>query len=281
MLVGTATVISTLLNIFLDWLFVFPFQWGIMGAALATGLSQTVSMLIALAHFIFKKGDLRIRLFKPDGKLYRKVLFRGLPEMIAQFATPVTTICMNHVLMARLGDLGINAYSIISYVASLTLSVLAGASEDLQPLFGQSYGAKEEKDLKYYFRAGAVICLIGSTAIVLIAILLDRPISAIFGATGETLEYTVRYIPEYAWAFIVAGMNTLISAYLYSTKRSAYAIVLNIARSFVCNTVIILGLSALIGGSIVWMTFGISECLVLVLAVILLKVSERNGIVYR
>ena len=281
MLVGVATALSTVLNIFLDWLFVFPMQMGIMGAALATGISQTVSMLIVLMHFILKKGDLRIRRFKPEAKLYRKVLFRGLPEMIAQFATPVTTICMNHVLMAQLGDVGINAFSIISYVSSLTMSVLAGASEGLQPLFGQSYGAKHEKDLKYYFKAGIVICLVGSGLIVLLAILLDKPICTMFGATGRTLEYTIKYLPQYAWAFIVAGINTLISAYLYSTKRSSYAIVLNVARSLVLNTAVILGLSALLGSSIVWFTFGISECVVLVLAVILLKMSERNRIVYR
>ena len=281
MLVGVATALSTVLNIFLDWLFVFPMQMGIMGAALATGISQTVSMLIVLMHFILKKGDLRIRRFKPEAKLYRKVLFRGLPEMIAQFATPVTTICMNHVLMAQLGDVGINAFSIISYVSSLTMSVLAGASEGLQPLFGQSYGAKHEKDLKYYFKAGIVICLVGSGLIVLLAILLDKPIYTMFGATGRTLEYTIKYLPQYAWAFIVAGINTLISAYLYSTKRSSYAIVLNVARSLVLNTAVILGLSALLGSSIVWFTFGISECVVLVLAVILLKMSERNRIVYR
>ncbi len=276
MLVGVATALSTVLNIFLDWLFVFPMQMGIMGAALATGISQTVSMLIVLMHFLLKKGHLRIRRFKPEGKL-----FRGLPEMIAQFATPVTTICMNHVLMAQLGDIGINAFSIISYVSSLTMSVLAGASEGLQPLFGQSYGAKHEKDLKYYFKAGIVICLVGSALIVLLAILLGRPICTMFGASGQTLEYTAKYLPQYAWAFIVAGINTLISAYLYSTKRSTYAIALNIARSLVLNTAVILGLSALLGSRIIWFTFGISECTVLVLAVILLKVSERNGIVYK
>lgn len=281
MLVGVATVISTLLNIFLDWLFVFPLQMGIMGAALATGISQTVAWLIVLTHFIFRKGDLRIRKFKPEGKLFRKVLFRGLPEMIAQFATPVTTICMNHVLMAQLGDVGINAFSIISYIASLTLSILAGASEGLQPLFGQSYGAKQEKDMKYYFRAGIAICLVGSGLIVLISIILDRPICAMFGAEGQTLEYTVKYLPQYAWGFIIAGVNTLISAYLYSTKRSTYAIVLNVARSLVLNTVIILGLPILLGGSVVWLTFGISESIVLVLAFILLRASERNGIVYK
>ena len=280
-LVGLSTVTGTVLNIFLDWLFVFPLKMGVMGAAVATGLSQTVTMLIVLGHFIARKGELGIRPFKVEGKLYRKVLFRGLPEMIAQFATPVTTICMNHVLVQNIGDVGINAYSIISYVSSLAMSVLAGASEGLQPLFGQSYGAKHEKDLKYYFRAGMLICLFGSAAIIALSILFDHQICALFGADSTTYAYTIRHLPQYAWAFIVAGLNTMISAYLYSTKRSTHAIVLNTARSLVLNTLIITGLPAVLGGAIVWFTFGISECLVLVLAAILLKQSERHGILYR
>lgn len=99
---------------------------GIIGAAVATGISQTVAMLIVLMHFVLRKGDLRIRKYKPEGKLFRKVIFRGLPEMIAQFATPITTICLNHVLVKLLADEGVNTFAVISYVASFAMSVLYG-----------------------------------------------------------------------------------------------------------------------------------------------------------
>ena len=135
---------------------------GVMGAAIATGISQTVSLLIVLMHFVLRKGELRIHKYKPEAKLFRKVIFRGLPEMIAQFATPVTTICLNHVLLANLGSEGVDTFAVISYVASFAISVLFGAAEGVQPLFGQSYGAKEEGDLKFYFRSGMLISLIGS-----------------------------------------------------------------------------------------------------------------------
>ena len=278
-IVSNATIISTLLNIFLDWLFVFPLKMGVMGAALATGISQTVSWLILIPHFALKRGDLRVRRYKPDVRIYRKVLFRGMPEMIAQFVTPVTTICMNHVLMAQFGSSGVNAYSIISYIASLAMSVLAGASEGMQPLFGRSYGAKQGDDLKWYFRAGILISVVGSIVIVLLVILFDRPLCVLFGAKGKTMEFTVRYLPQYAWAFIVAGANTMISTYLYSTMRSVYAITLNIFRSFVIDTAVIVGFSAVFGAKVVWFTYGISECIVLIMAVILLAISERHDIV--
>lgn len=103
-------------------------QMGIMGAAIATGISQTVSWLVVAMHFILHKGDLRIRPYKPQMGMFGQIIFFGLPEMIAQFATPVTTICLNTVIVARLGEVGVNAFAVISYVASLAISVFAGAA---------------------------------------------------------------------------------------------------------------------------------------------------------
>lgn len=123
--------------------------------------------------------------------------------------------------------------------------------------------------------------LAGSTVIVALTVPLDRGICALFGADAETLAFTVQSMPRYVWGFIVAGMNILISAYFYSTKRSNQAIILNVMRSLVVNIVVILGLSSLLGKEIVWYTFGIYESIVLLLAVALLKYSERNGIEYK
>lgn len=280
-LVGIATGVGTACNVFLDWLFVFPLGMGLMGAALATGISQTVTLLAVLIHFLQKRGALRFGRFQNSWALYRKLVFRGLLEMIAQFAAPVTTICMNRVLLHYIGEIGVNSFSVISYVASFALSILFGSSEGLQPLFGQSYGAKDEEGLKYYLRSGAIISLAGSGVIVGLTVLFDRSICAMFGTDAETLAFTIQSMPRYAWGFLVAGLNILISAYLYSTKRSEQAIVLNVMRSLVVNVAVILGLPALLGGGIVWYAFGIYESAVLVLAAALLKCSEHNGIVYQ
>jgi len=271
-----ATALSTILNIVLNWLFISPLQMGIMGIALAMGISQTVSMTIVLMHFILGKGELRIRRFKPEGKIFRKVLFRGLPQMIAQFAPPITMLCM---YLTQSGEMEIVAFSIISDITSLAMPVLSGTSEGLQPLFGQSYGAKKEQDLQYYFRSGIIICIVGSisTLAIRVYLVLKTPLLSLwFGVSGEMLIYTIKYLLPVVWACIIAGINTLISVYLYSTKRSVHAIVLNVARSFVLNTIIITGLPILFGKNIVRFTFGISECVVLILAIILLRISERN-----
>lgn len=143
-LVSIAVIIGTVCNIFGDWLLIFPMQMGLAGAAIATGISQTITFLIVLSHFLRKRGVLRFSRYRA---LFGGVVLRGLPECIAQFATPVTTLWMNSVLIAQIGDIAVNAYSIIFYVASFSVAIFFGTAEGLQPLFGHCYGSRDEEGL--------------------------------------------------------------------------------------------------------------------------------------
>ena len=238
-------------------------------------------MLIILTHYVFKKGSLVICRYRPQAKLFRKIAFRGLPEAIAQFSTPVTTLCMNYTLMSAFGNIGINAFSIISYVSSFTMSVFFGASEGMQPLFGQAYGAGRDDDLKYYYRVGQIISIVGSALCVAVYVIFPHHLCRLFGADAETLEFTAVHMWEYCWGFIVGSINTMMSAYFYSTKRSTQAIILNTIRSLIMNTIVIMLLPKIFGNAVVWHTFGIYEVLVLVIAIALKKSSERRGIIYK
>lgn len=280
-LVSIAVVFGAVLNIFGDWLLVFPLHMGLKGAAIATGVSQTVTMFILLFHFIFKRGHLQIRRFRPQTALFKKIIVRGLPECIAQFATPVTTLCMNMVLIKQIGDVAVNAYSIISYVASFSVAIFFGTSEGLQPLIGNCYGAKNGKELKFYFHAGLIINFIGSALINVLLLVLGKNICLLFGANAETLKYTVQTMPIYALGFLIMAFNTMISSCLYSTKRTKQAVVINLLRSFAVNCIVIFLMPALFGNSSVWYAFAVYEAIVLVVALILLTNSEKNGIVYK
>lgn len=103
----------------------------------------------------------------------------------------------------------------------------------------------------------------------------------LFGASGETLAFTASHMWEYCWGFIVGSINTMMSAYFYSTKRSGQAIALNIVRSLIMNSMVITLLPRIFGTVIVWHTFGIYEGLVLVIALVLKKSSEQRGIVFK
>lgn len=279
-LVMAATIISTLCNIFLDWLFIFPLQQGIAGAAIATGISQIVSLVIISMHFIRKRGLLKISRFTLNSALLKKVLKRGLPEMLSQLTTPIMIVCMNYVILKYIGSDGINAYSVMSYITSFAFAVFLGVAEGMQPLFGQSYGEKKEKDLKYYLRTGATIILIGSALVYMFTLFFGTAICNLFGAEQAAMETAVSAMPKYGWAFIFASLNTIISAYLYSTKRTKESVAVNVLRGFIFIPLCVWLLSLAFGGSFIWFTIGIAEALVFVIAIIILKRSEKDGVTF-
>ena len=280
-LVSAVVIIITVCNIFGDWFLIFPVSWGIKGAAIATGISQVMGLLFILTHFIRKQGNLRFGKTKLESKLIKEIVIHGLPEGVSQLSTPVMAFCMNRVLINMVGDLGVNAFSVITYIASFSMAVFFGARAGLQPLFGQSYGAKNKEDLTFYLKTGLRISFWGSLFVTILAVLLGRNICILFGADAMTQSYVLKVLPQFAIGFIVMAVNVMISSYLYSTERSLQATSISILRSIVVNAAVILILPYLFGEGVIWFSLFIYESIVLIIAVALLKHSERDGICFK
>ena len=271
----------TAANIFGDWLMVYPLQKGVAGAAAATGIANLLGFLVVLTHYVFKKGQLRIRRFKPQFSLYRKIMLRGIPEMISQFANPITTFSMNNILINHLGNAAVNAFSVITYASSLFSSLRWGLSGGLQPLYGHSYGEKDDKSLKYYFKSGQILAFIGGVAIFLLTFFVGKPLCLFFGADEVSVPIVCSALPKYCLNYVFAAMTAVNAAYLFSTKRTQYAIPINVCRSIVFNFICINFMPLIFGYSFVWYTVTVAEGICMVIAMILRKVSERSGVVYK
>lgn len=276
-LVTVSVIIGTALNIFGDWLLIFPLHMGLKGAAIATGVSQVISFIITLTHFLSKKGNMYPSKFKINWKLTGKMVVRGLPECISQFCVPLTTIITNIIMINTLGPVGVNAYSIICYVACFSVAIFVGCAEGLQPLFGQCYGQSNEKELKFYKQAGLFISIVGSIIITVIIILLEKPICILYGTDAATLPMTLASFPKYSWGFIMQAVNVVISAYLYSTTRTKQALAINILRSFVVNILVVIFLPMIFGDDAIWYTFGVFEGIVAIVAIVLMITADKKG----
>lgn len=280
-LVSLVVIVTTVCNIFGDWLLIYPIAWGTKGAAIATGISQTLGLFVVLPHFLHKRGNLRFGKIEFEKNLLKEIMIHGMPEGISQLATPVMTLCMNMVLINRIGDIGVTAFSVIIYIASFSMAIFFGASEGLQPLFGQSYGAKNKDDLRYYFKTGLKISFFGSSIVTILSILLSKNICILFGTDPVTQSYVLKVLPQFTIGFIAMAINVMISSYLYSTERSSLASTISVLRSVVVNAAVILILPYIFGESIIWFSLLIYEAIVLIIAVALLKHSERNGICFK
>ena len=274
-------IVSTVANIFGDWLMVYPLHMGIAGAAIATGVANLLGMLAVVPHYIGKRGQLRVGRFRPQPSLYRKLFVRGLPEMISQFANPVTMFSMNNILINHLGNAAINAFSIITYASSLFSSLMWGLSSGLQPLYGRSYGEKDDRSLRYYFRSGQIIALVGGTLIFALTFVIGDPLCRMYGADAASIPIVCGALPKYCLNYVFAAITAVNAAYLFSTKRTQFAIPINVCRSIVFNFVCINFLPRIFGYDFVWYTVTVAEALCLIVALSLRKISEKNGIAYR
>ena len=235
-------------NIFLDWLFLFPLRMGVIGAAVASGLGQVLTVLLLLTHFLRKKGELRIRPFPLRWALVKKVCRRGLPEAVTQLTTPVTALCYNLALARLVGNIGVSTFSVLSFLASLATAILSGVAQGLQPLWGQCYGRRDSASIVWYFRRGLAV---------------NAALSALILAA----------LRLFALSFLPMALNLVFTAYFFSTKRTGAATAIALSRGIVLKALMIFALPALLGVQAIWLAPFVSELLTLLAAAALQKAA--------
>lgn len=261
-------------NIFLDWLFIFPLNMGVIGAAVASGLGQVLSVLVLLTHFLRKKGELRITPFKIDFLLIKKICKRGVPEAVTQLTTPVTAFCYNLMLARLIGDIGVSTFSVLSFIYSLANAILSGVAQGLQPLWGHCYGRQDTEEMGWYFRSGIIINMVLSSLIYIGLFFFDVPVIRIFNKEADLVQTATAALPIFSLSFIPMALNLIFTAFLFSTKRTGEANVIATSRGIVVKALSIFCIPMLFGGNAIWIAPFVAETVTLVLAIVLSKTSK-------
>ena len=265
-------------NIFLDWLFIFPLQMGVIGAAVASGLGQIVSLLVLLSHFIRKHGNLRIRRFTIQPALIRKICKRGAPEAVTQLTTPVTALCYNLVLAGLVGDIGVSTYSVLSFIYSLANAVLSGVAQGLQPLWGNSYGKRDTKEINDYFRFGITVNLVLSVLVYAGLVFFNEPTICIFSQEIVLVKAASKALPVFALSFIPMALNLVYTSLLYSTKRTKQSDIIAICRVIVIKAIAIFCIPVIWGVKAIWAAPFAAEMITFAIAVVL---TRKTKLIYQ
>lgn len=275
-LVAVTNVVGTVLNIILDILMVFVFKKGVFGAVIATGISEIVMFLIPVSHFVLKKGKLRLINKKTESSLIKEICYRGIPDSLIQCGTLILVATMNVAAIRFIGPVGVDAFAIFSYIASFALTVFYGAAEGLQPLLGISYGKNNESNLSYYFRSGVIFVICGSLLFILMFIIFSAPLCQLMGANGEILVYSVNNMWKFVIGLVFAGVNVMISVFLYSTEATKEALCFNLLKSVILNPAAVLLLPAVFGPGIVWYTYIIFEAVTVFVGLLIYKKIRKK-----
>ena len=229
------TVGAGCMNILLDALFVAVFQWGLVGAGLATLLSQMSGAIVPLFYF-FGKNDILLHLGRTrfDGRMLLKSCSNGLSEFMSNISSSVVTMLYNAQLMKFAGEDGIAAYGVIGYVSFIFAAIFYGYSIGSGPIVGFHYGANNPAELKNMVKKSTVLMLGTGILMTVSSILLSRPMASIFvGYDDALLALTARAMAIYSIHFIFGGINVYASAFFTSLGNGIISAVISFSRTFV------------------------------------------------
>lgn len=272
------TVIAGCTNIVLDALFMAVFNWGIKGAAVATGISQTVGALIPIGYFILPNNSL-LKFTKPkfDIKAILKACGNGSSELMSNISSSIVSIVYNFQLMKYIGENGVAAYGTIMYVQFVFVAIFIGYSIGAAPIIGYNYGAQNDKELKNMFKK-SVIVMSGLGAIMFVlAILLSSIFAKIFvGYDADLYKLTVHAFYLFSFAFIFAGFNIFISSFFTALNNGVISAIVSFLRTLVFQLASVIILPLIFGIDGIWWSITLAEVFAFIVSLIFVIVKKKE-----
>ncbi len=269
-----AVIFSGFLNIILDYIFVFPLNMGMKGAAIATVFSYTISFLILLTHLLSKNNTLS---FKKD--FYKlsyvfRIIKCGLPSLFIEVSLGFVIFIFNIQILKLIGDDGVTAYSIISNIGIIAVALFNGISQTIQPLVSINIGANlKDRALKLRNLGLSTALLIGVVFFILCILFPDQIVRIFVKPSEKVLSIAINSIRIYSIAFIIMGINMVTGAYFQSVELAKESFIIAFSRGLLFVTICVFILPIFFGINGVWLSVPIGEILTLIVVIILLKRS--------
>ena len=260
------TIAAGITNIILDFLFVAVFSWGLVGAAAATAISQSVGGLVPLIYFLSPKNKSLLRLTRPrfDGHALLRTCTNGSSELMTNLSLSLANMLYNFQLMRLVGEDGIAAFGVVMYVSFIFITVFIGYSIGSAPIISYHYGAQNKAELRNLFRKSLVIMAVFGALMVLLSELLAKPLSAFFVGYDEgLLALTTRAVALYSLSYLVLGINIFASAFFTALSNGGVSATLSFLRLFVFQVITLLVMPIWLGVDGVWLSIVASELIAL------------------
>lgn len=256
-----ATVAAGITNMILDAAFVGVFKWGVVGAALATGLSQCVGGIFPLIYFIRPNSSLlRLTKTKLQIKPILQACGNGSSELMSNISTSIVSIIYNFQLLKYVGENGVSAYGVIMYVQFIFAAIFIGYSISSTPIIAYHYGARNHAELKNMLKKS--LLLTGSSGILLtgLAFLLSNPLAKLFvGYDVELFNLTNHACRLFAFSFLLAGFNIFVSSFFTALNNGFISAVISFVRTLIFQTTSVLILPIFFDVDGVWLAITIAE----------------------
>ena len=274
-----ATVSAGVTNMVLDALLVGVFRWGLAGAALATGLSQTVGAVIPMVFFLNRENGSALHFsFTPmEAQPLLQACGNGASELMSNISGSIAAMVYNFQLLKFLGEDGVSAYGVIMYVGFIFVAIFVGYSIGSAPIISFHFGAENREELKNMFRKSYLLMAVWGIAMALAAYLLAGPLAKLFvGYDRELCELTTHAMGLHCLAFLFTGANIFTSSLFTALNDGTVSAAVSFARSMVLQIATVLLLPGLMGPDGLWLAALATDTCALVIDICVLGGNRKK-----
>lgn len=260
-------------NIILDYIFIFPADMGMFGAAFATGFAPIISMMILSRHKFSGKSSLH---FEISGSLLRdakSIPGLGISAFINEVSSGIVLIVLNLLILRISGNTGVAAYGVIANLALVALSVFTGISQGSQPLLSKYYGEGKGIKVKEIYGYMVVLALAVGFLLVMTAFFATDFLISVFNSEGNKELSRIAHggLRIYFVGFLAAGVNIVTAACKGALEQAKESFLISVMRGLICIVFYAIVLSHMFGMTGIWAAFPVAEGTTLVLSIFFIR----------
>lgn len=277
-------VVDAVLNIFLDWLFIFPLGMGVKGAAIATSLSCLGGAVVAVAYLLFFAKSIRLHSLRISGKGVSSFVRNmgeqckvGFPAFLGEITMAMLFFVGNHVFMQYLGDDGVGAFGISCYYLPFVFMVGNAIAQSAQPIISFNYGLGSSERVQSALRVSLLTALGCGALPTVFFMACPRLLVRLFlDVNTPAAEIAIAGFPYYAIGFVAFVVNLAVIGYYQSIERTVLSVFLALLRGLLFLVPSFVLLPRWLGVEGIWLALSVSE--ILTFLVILLCSLRHKGV---
>ena len=273
------TVIAGLTNMVLDALFIAVFKWGLVGAALASGLSQCIGGILPLIYFLSSKNDTPLKFVKTklEGKILLKACANGVSELMTTVSSSLVSMLYNFQLMRLAGQNGIAAYGAVMYVEFAFIAVFIGYSIGTAPIVSYHYGSENHNEVKNMLQKSFKIMSVLGITMMVLAQILASPLAKVFvGYDKKLFDMTVHGFRLFSFYFILAGINIYASSFFTALNNGMISAIISFSRTLGFETLAVIILPIFLQLDGVWLAITVAEICAFVISISFLIAKKEK-----
>ncbi len=281
-LATAATLAGGIFNVFGDYFFVFVMDMGIRGAGLATALGQVLSVLLQCSHFFSRRCSLKIVIPVKPCTGTGLIAATGFSSFFIDIAMGILSVMFNNQIMGLAGSDALAVYGVIVNVSTFVQACAYGVGQAAQPIISTNYGAGKMERVHLAFRLGLGTALMLGGGFTLLTMAFPLPLTHLFmDATPAVLAIAAPILRRYFLSFLLLPFNIYAIYYFQAVLRPKASFLMSVLRGLAISGLLIHLLPAFLGGNALWFAMPLTELLVTILSILLIKHSPQRSASHR